>query len=333
MYVLGRDGGDGPAARLGRFRARDGSAGAAVGVDTDRPHAALVVGKRGTGKSHTLGVLAEGLAEAPGVVPTVLDPMGVFGGLEAAGARVVSGEVRAGAVPPRTWPALFDLDRAGAAGSLVYRAAAEADTLSGMRAHAASADAGAAARRAATTCFDDAAQWGVFDPDGLDVPEEPTVVDLAGVGRAGVSAVVAAVTAASYRRAADGEGPLPWLLVDEAHALDWSVAGAPLRRVLTRGRSPGVSLVLATQRPAALPDVAVSQSDLLVAHRLTGRDDLDALAAARPAYADGFPERLPEKRGVAAVVDEARESVHTVRVRDRRTPHGGDSPRASDRKG
>jgi hypothetical protein len=108
-----------------------------------------------------------------------------------------------------------------------------------------------------------------------------------------------------------------------------------LRRLLTRGRGPGVSLVAATQRPAALPDVAVSQADLLVAHRLTARDDREALARARPAYMrDSFDERMPTTVGAALVVDDATESVHAVQVRERRTAHGGASataPREAER--
>ena len=57
MHVLGREederratGTPLPTVRLGSFLARDGSAGAAVGVDADRPHAGVVFGKRGTGK-------------------------------------------------------------------------------------------------------------------------------------------------------------------------------------------------------------------------------------------------------------------------------------------
>lgn len=93
-------------------------------------------------------------------------------------------------------------------------------------------------------------------------------------------------------------------------------------------------MVLATQRPAALPAVAVSQADLLVAHRLTAEADLEALAAARPTYAAApLADRLPERPGEAVVVDDATEAVHIVRVRERRTPHGGTSPRASGRDG
>jgi len=93
-----------------------------------------------------------------------------------------------------------------------------------------------------------------------------------------------------------------------------------------------VSVVLATQRPSALPSTAVSQADLLVAHRLTSAADVDALRAARPTYLDGeFSTRLPTDTGEALVVDDATESVHHVTVRERETPHGGASPRASDR--
>jgi hypothetical protein len=95
-----------------------------------------------------------------------------------------------------------------------------------------------------------------------------------------------------------------------------------------------VSCWLATQRPSALPAVAVSQSDLLIAHRLTSEADIDALAAARPRYLDGeFGARLPDETGEALFVDDGTESVHYVRIRDRRTPHGGGSPRASERFG
>jgi hypothetical protein len=109
------------------------------------------------------------------------------------------------------------------------------------------------------------------------------------------------------------------------------VGEAALETILTRGRAPGVSLALATQRPSAVSAVAVSQSDLLVAHRLTAEADLSALAAARPTYLEGtLRERLPAEAGAAVVVDDATETVHAVAVRERATPHGGGSPTASD---
>ncbi len=343
--VLGRerDADDGPVVDLGSYRALDGSAGAPLALDADGPHAALVVGKRGYGKSHTLGVLAEGLARAGGVAPVVVDTMGVLGGLAAPAAGepvpatvVEDPAVAPAALDPRAWCALLELSPESGPGSLVWRAATGADTLAGMRSAVRSASAADDAVRSAVNHLDLAASWDVFDPDGLDAPAlagpDATVVDVSELARAPRTAVVRALASGLYRARVDGavEG-LPWLLVDEAHAAFEGVAGPALERLLRRGRAPGVSLVAATQRPSRLPAVAVSQSDLLVAHRLTSRPDLEALSAARPTYVDGtLEDRMPTEPGEVVVVDDATERVHAARVRHRDTPHGGGSPRASD---
>ncbi|MFC6990072.1 ATP-binding protein [Haloplanus sp. GCM10025708] len=343
MHVLGRDDaldGDLPTGRLGTYRARDGSDGAAVGLDFDRPHAGVVVGKRGYGKSYTLGVVAESAARTAGVAPVVVDPLGVFRGLAAGDdvpARVVEKPVvRAGALPPRAWPDLFDLSATDPTGALLWEAATHADTVDGMRAHVADASAERGPRRAAENHLDVAAAWDVFDPDGVDPASlaagPATVLDLAGYDPGPMNAVVAVVARGLYDARLDGRlDRLPWLLVDEAHAFADGFAAAALETLLTRGRAPGVSLVAATQRPSVLPDAAISQADLLFAHRLTAVRDVDALSAARPTYLDGtIRDRLPETPGHVLVVDDATESVHDVRVRERVTPHGGESPRASE---
>ncbi|MFC7021218.1 MULTISPECIES: ATP-binding protein [Haloarcula] len=341
MVVIGRETGrgDGPVAPLGRYRARDGSHGARVTLDVDRPHLGLVVGKRGTGKSYTLGVLLEGLAAAEGVTPVVADPMGAFGGLAGAEphieARRVDPQVRADSLGPRQWCTVLDLAPDGGAGALVWQAASECATLAAMREWVSASDAAPSARRAAANHLDLAASWDVFDPDGLGAgglcADEVTVLDLTGLHSGPAGAVLAAVATVLYdARVADATDRLPWLLVDEAHAFTDGAAARPLRRLVTRGRQPGVSCWLATQRPSALPAVAVSQADLLVAHHLTSRADLDALAAARPTYlAEGLSAGLPAETGTALVVDDATESAHTVRVRERETPHEGESPCAS----
>jgi len=340
--VLGRDSGvdAGPTGALGSYRAVDGSRGADVALDLDKPHAGLVVGKRGYGKSYTLGVLAEELAHTPGLAPVVVDTMGVFGSL--AGDDRVQGTVdhsptvAPDSLPPRSWCDLLGLSPESGAGTLVWRAAQDAHCLDGMRTAVESADAPAAHRRAAANHLDLAASWGVFHRAGLDAGDldggEATVLDLSGLDDAPMNAVVRGVAASLYSARIQGSiARLPWLLVDEVHAFFDGVAAPVLRRLLTRGRTPGVSLVAATQRPSAVPDVAVSQSDLLVAHRLTSAADLDALAAAQPTYMrDPLSEQLPTEPGGAVVVDDATETVHAVRVRERQTPHEGASPRASE---
>jgi hypothetical protein len=343
MHVLGRDGpaAAGPVARLGTYRAADGSDGAAVGLDLDRPHAALVVGKRGYGKSYTLGVLAEEAARAAGVAPVIVDTMGGFGGLATVdaipGRAVHTPTIPPTTLPPAAWPGLFDLPVTDPAGALLWEAAREADTLDAMVAHVAAADAATDVRRAASNHLRLAGSWGVFDPDGLDVATllsgGVTVLDCAGLHDRAASALVRATALGLYDACVGGRPDrLPWFFLDEAHAFADGVAAPALETLLTRGRTPGVSLVAATQRPDALPDAAASQADLLLAHRLTAAADVEALAAATPTYLSGtLRERLPTDPGDAVVVDDVTESIHGIAVRDRETPHGGDDPRASER--
>ncbi|AUG48442.1 ATPase [Haloarcula taiwanensis] len=338
MVVLGRGEATGATTRLGHYRARDGSSSAPVNLDVDRPHVGLVVGKRGSGKTYTLGVFAEGLIAAEGVAPVVIDPMGAFTPLGTAdvSATVIHPSVCANALDPRQWCTVLGLDPERGAGALVWRAASECVTLDGMRSWVADADAAASTARAAANHLALAASWDIFDAAGIETEtlcsDSLTVFDLSGLASRPASTVLAAVATSLYDvRVAEQTCRLPWLLVDEAHAFTDGVARRPLRRLVTRGRQPGVSCVLATQRPSAVPATIVSQTDLLVAHRLTSTADIDALQAAQPTYLDGdFAARLPETTGDALVVDDGTESVHHVTVRERRTPHGGETPRASD---
>ena len=337
MVVIGRREASGPTARLGHYRARDGSHGAPVDVDVDGPHAGLVVGKRGSGKTYTLGVLLEELVVTDGVAPVVADPMGAFEPLAGAGidADVVVPRVCADSLSPRAWCGVLGLDPESGAGALVWQAATRTATLPEMTEWVEDADADGDARRAAANHLALAASWDVFDADGLSAERlcegGVTVLSLAGVDRAPANAVLSAVAGALYERRVSGDvSRLPWLMVDEAHAFTDGVAESALRRLLTRGRQPGVSCWLATQRPSALPSVAVSQADLLLAHRLTSERDIEALTDARPSYLDGaLDSRLPTATGQALVVDDVTESTHHVQVRERETPHGGGSPRAS----
>jgi len=363
MHVLGREpDAAGPTAHVGSFLARDGSLGTDVGLDVDGPHAGVVVGKRGAGKSYTLGVLAEELSEARGVAPVVLDPMDAFGGLaDCPGGSVVDPRVAPGSLPPKAWPGLLGLDADSPAGSLVWRVASDVregdgpvslrrmrDALPGADGDAsdggstavdpespAVAPESTAACRAADNHLGLADAWGVFDPNAPTAAAlasgGPTVVDCAGLPPAALNAVGRAVASGLYEARVCGDlGQLPWLLVDEAHAFFDGVAAPALRTLLTRGRAPGVSLVCATQRPSALPDVAVSQADVVIAHRLTAERDVDALRAAQPTYlGTDLGASLPTGTGEALVVDDVTEAAHTVRVRERRKTHGGGDPSAS----
>ncbi|MXV63267.1 DUF87 domain-containing protein [Natronorubrum sp. JWXQ-INN-674] len=346
-FVIGR--GDdleaGPVGHLGAYRARDGSKGATLHLDFDGPHAMLIVGKRGYGKSYTMGVLAEGLARARGVTPVIIDPMGVFDTLaastpgEGVPATVVEKPtVAPTALDPRSWCALLGLSPESGPGGLVWQAAQETSTLESMADHIEATDAPVADKRAAANHLRLADAWAVFDPDGLDATDlgssEVTIIDVSGLESAPMNAVCRGVAEALYRaRVTDAIDRLPWLLLDEAHTFFDGVAEPALRTILTRGRAPGVSLVSATQRPSAVPSVGISQSDVLLSHRLTSQADLDALQDAQPTYMNvslSDADRLPDDPGEVLIIDDATETIHSAQVRPRDTPHGGDSPRASD---
>jgi hypothetical protein len=339
MDVIGQRDDDGRSSHIGHYLARDGSDGQQVGLDLERPHTGLIVGKRGSGKSHTLGVVAESVAATAGVTGVVVDPMGGLRGLaDADSARCIrKPSVDPDTLPPRSWCALFGLDPADAVGTLVWRAAATTETLSEMTDFVMDADAAPEVCRGAQNYLRLAHSWEVFDPHGLDgsaLQEKKLVVlDLSGVDTAPANAIVRAVSDDMFTTALhDQTAPLPWLLIDEAHVFFDGIAGPGLHRILRRGRHPGLSLIAATQRPAALPSVAVSQADLLVAHRLTATTDVSTLGEAQQSYHhERLAARLPTTTGAALVVDDTTESVHTVTVRDRRTPHGGETPRAKAR--
>ncbi|KDE58640.1 ATPase [Halostagnicola sp. A56] len=346
-FVIGRgaDEADGPVGHLGHYRALDGSAGAPLYLDLDGPHAALVVGKRGYGKSYTLGVLAEALAQVPGVAPILIDPMGVFDTLAASPDDDILATILdrpaidPSTLDPRSWCALVGLDPESGAGGLLWRAAQERATLEAMRDRIESADAPRSDVRAATNHLDLAASWGVFESGGTAAKDicgpEVTVIDVSGMDDAPMNAICRGVAETLYRaRVTDSVDRLPWLVVDEAHTFFDGVAGPALETILTRGRAPGVSFVAATQRPSSVPAVGISQSDIVLSHRLTSRPDLEALERARPTYMNAtIEERMPDAPGDVVVIDDATETTHAGRIRERETAHGGASPRASDASG
>ncbi|WP_292391463.1 hypothetical protein [Methanosarcina sp. UBA5] len=85
------------------------------------------------------------------------------------------------------------------------------------------------------------------------------------------------------------EFPMIWLFIDETHIFipaktEGLASKVIINHYLRQGRQPGLSLVLATQRPASLHPDVVSQSDLLICHRLKANDDILALETSRPLY-------------------------------------------------
>jgi hypothetical protein len=131
-----------------------------------------------------------------------------------------------------------------------------------------------------------------------------------------------------------------WLIIDEAHEFlpnrGKNAATEPLVTIMREGRQPGISLVLATQQPGKIHTDVMTQSDIVIAHRLTAKIDVDALGMLMQSYMreglDGYLNTLPPLKGSAIVFDDNNERVYPMRVRPRLTWHGGEAPSAIPKK-
>ena len=124
--------------------------------------------------------------------------------------------------------------------------------------------------------------------------------------------------------------PRVWLTIDEAHQFipkgRTSLCKDMLIRWVKEGRQPGLSLVVATQQPAAIDAELLSQCDIIVAHKITAWEDINALDRLSATYMQGDLKTLVRglnRRGEALLVDDETESVSTIRVRPRLSSHGG----------
>ncbi len=125
--------------------------------------------------------------------------------------------------------------------------------------------------------------------------------------------------------------PLIYMLIDEAHLFlpngQETLATGPLIDWIKLGRHPGLSLILATQEPSALHESAIRQSDIIIAHNLTARDDVAALGMAKQSYMknglDQIVGQMEFKRGLAMVFDDKTRKLQLCRVRPRFTLHTG----------
>ncbi len=130
--------------------------------------------------------------------------------------------------------------------------------------------------------------------------------------------------------------PLVWLVVDEAHEFlpneGSTVATHPLIIILREGRQPGISLILASQQPGKIHTDVMTQSDIVIAHRLTAKVDIQALGMLMQSYMSQSLDKqlnvLPRLKGSAIVFDDTNERMYSMRVRPRFTWHGGDAPTA-----
>lgn len=130
------------------------------------------------------------------------------------------------------------------------------------------------------------------------------------------------------------EEPLVWLVLDEAHELlpkeGKTAATDSLITILREGRQPGISLILASQQPGKIHTDVMTQSDIVISHRLTAKVDVDALGQLMQSYMrKGLDEELnvlPAVKGSAIIFDDMNERLFPIQIRPRITWHGGSAP-------
>ena len=132
--------------------------------------------------------------------------------------------------------------------------------------------------------------------------------------------------------------PLVWLMIDEAHEFlpkaeeGKTAATEALIQILREGRQPGMSLVLATQQPGQIHKDVMTQSDIVISHRVTASFDIEALNQIMQTYVLGSIktqlDNLPRLKGSAIILDDNSERIYPMRVRPRFTWHGGEAPTA-----
>ncbi len=132
------------------------------------------------------------------------------------------------------------------------------------------------------------------------------------------------------------ETPLVWMFIDEAHEFlpleGKTIASDALIQLLREGRQPGISLVLATQQPGQIHRDVMTQSDIVLSHRVTSAPDLEALNKIMQSYMlesiKQYMDELPSLSGSAIILDDNSERIYPIRVRPRFTWHGGEAPTA-----
>jgi len=130
--------------------------------------------------------------------------------------------------------------------------------------------------------------------------------------------------------------PMAWIMIDEAHQFlptrGKTAATEPLLTLVKQGREPGISLLFITQRPNKLHEDALAQSDIIIAHRLTAKADLEALRGIMQSYMlediEEYINALPRQKGTAILLDDNSERIYTLQARPRKTWHAGGSPTA-----
>lgn len=360
-------------------------------VRNEKSRVAIVCGKRGSGKSYTLGVIAEELFQQEDCVILVIDPMGIYWTMALENDRIktqrkklpvrilIPGDpeghfgkevvekmkglgvdfYRIGLNPkditPDGWCQFYDYSINEPSGIVLYRAVQnltrEKDCFSlGEIIEEIENDEKAQdkTKEALVNRLSMTNDLGLFSEDYEDVSRYlgPSVINIVDLSMLYMSSyglrnlILGTLLRVLFKKAVLGHrhkdlglgGDLKriWLLVDEAHQFIPSGRNTLSKEIVTtwvkEGRRPGLSCIFTTQQPSALDNDILSQCDLLVIHRVTNLEDIQALNKLRNEYAvsdlKDFLLSIKEP-GDAFILDDIEERYSIVKIRYRWTRHGG----------
>ncbi len=380
-------------------------------LDVNKPHSILVAGKRGSGKSYTLGVIAEGIANlAPEIKsnlttilfdtmgiywtmkypnfkdgdlldkynlkpsamePTIYVPIGKFDEFNDRGIPVDKAfAIKPSQVSFEQWCEIFGIEILSEEGLLLERVleVQEDDfTLEKlMDTIKSDKDSNDKEKLILKNRFSFVKKWGLFDVNGTDLNElldggKMIIIDLSAysqmeggekikalvIGFIATHALKTRMDARKYEELqilkesslfAEHESKIPLLqlIIDEAHEFlpreGKTIASYPLIQILREGRQPGISTIFATQQPGKIHTDVMTQSDIVISHRVTSKFDIDALNEMMQSYATSdlqkYIENLPREQGVGIVLDDTNEKIYPMRIRPRFSWHGGEDPNA-----
>jgi uncharacterized protein len=367
-------------------------------LDVVRPHIITLCGKRGEGKSYSMGVIAEGINSLPEKLKNslsvlIIDTQGIFWtmkspnekqiillkewGLEPKGidatVYVPDGQSRvfsdAGVdfdssfsfMPSELkaidWTHVFGINPGSTMGALLQVALEKLHgdySINGIIKQIEQEKGFEGEKLALINMFEAAKSWGIFGssevPDIL-VPGKISILDVSLTPQNVRSLLVALLSRKIFEERTKSrrkeelssieaygirKTPMPWILIDEAHNFIPSGNSVPstdiLSRIVKEGRQPGITLVLATQRPEKLDPDALAQCDMIISHRLTAKQDIDALKQIMQTYmlfdVAKYINELPKIKGVAIVLDDNSERIYKIKIRPRQSWHAGESPTA-----
>ncbi|HEC88769.1 MAG TPA: ATP-binding protein [Thermoplasmata archaeon] len=385
---------------IGRYYALDGSLGSEVYVDCVHPHVILICGKRGYGKSYTIGVFIEEMALLDeklrkNIAIVVIDTLGLFWttfwpnlkqknllkewnlipknfdiiifsseeNVERYKSMGIPAEkliIKTSEMDLYHWSQLFNLSPTDYESAIIGKALDEIEeedySIDEIIDYLGKEEKIKEEVKLVVENFLHMAKsWKIFGRRGVEVKDiamggKITVIDLSSLPDELKRIVVSIISRKifyerinerkSYEEAIinklnyniNNKFPLTWLIMDEAHiflpAEKCVSKNVLVRQWLRQGRHLGLSMILATQRPSSLEKEVFSHADIIISHRLTSHEDLEALNNIRATYMNVKIEeaikKIGEEKGTAIIIDDTSESIHVIKIRPRLSWHGGD---------